>query len=115
MTLQDPPSNPNTSSPKYNPNAKCAYHSNSPGHDTNDCWSLKNKIQDLIDNKTIEFDPPPTPNVITAPMPNHGKGVNAIEYVAFVSSVNDLTTPLKTIKENLLKAGVFPGCLEECC
>ena len=71
VTLRDPPSNPNNSSPKYNPNAKCAYHSNSPGNDTNDCWSLKNKIQDLIDNKTIEFDPPPTPNVITAPMSNH--------------------------------------------
>src|ERR1044072_577700 len=28
----------NTSSPKYNPNARCAYHSNSPGHDTNKCW-----------------------------------------------------------------------------
>ena len=31
ITLQDPPQNPNTSSPKYNPNAKCAYHSNSQG------------------------------------------------------------------------------------
>ena len=58
ITLRDPPQNPNTSSPKYNPNARCAYHSNSPGHDTNDCWALKRKIQDLIDNKVIEFDPP---------------------------------------------------------
>ena len=47
-------------------------------------------------------------------MPNHGKGVNAIEDASFVS-VNDLTTPLKTVKENLLKVGVFPGCLEDCC
>ena len=37
VTLRDPPSNPNTASPKYNPNAKCAYHSNNPGHDINDC------------------------------------------------------------------------------
>ena len=71
ISLRDPPQNPNTSSSQYNPNAKCAYHSNSPGHDTNDCWTLKNKIQDLIDNKTIEFDPLETPNVITSPMPNH--------------------------------------------
>ena len=47
------------------------YHFDSPGHDTDDCWTLKNKIQDLIDAKEIEFDPPETPNVITAPMPNH--------------------------------------------
>ena len=48
-------------------------------------------------------------------MPNHGKGVNAIEDTAFVSFVNDLTTPLKFVKNNLLKAGVFPCCLEEYC
>ena len=53
ITLHDPPSNPNTSSPKYNPNAKCAHHSNSLGHDTNNCWAMKNKIQDMVDNKEI--------------------------------------------------------------
>ena len=25
------------------------YHSESPGHDTNDCWALKNKVQDLLE------------------------------------------------------------------
>ena len=113
MSLRNSPSNPNVSSPKYNPNAKCAYHSNSSGHDTDQCWALK-KIQDLIDNKNIGFDPPTTLNVITAPMPNHGKGVNAIEDTAFVSSVEDLTTPLTIVKENLLRVGVFPGCLKDC-
>ena len=38
VTLRDPPQNPNTSSLKYNPNARCPYHSNSPEHDTNDYW-----------------------------------------------------------------------------
>ena len=114
VTLCDPPSNPNVSSLKYNPNAKCAYHSNSPGHDTTQCWDLKCKIQNLIKNKTIEFDSPTTPNVIIAPMPNHGKGVNAIEDTVFVSSVEDLTTPLTIVKENLLRVGVFPGCLKDC-
>ena len=107
MTLRDPPSNPNVSSPKYNPNAKCAYHSNSPGHKTDQCWALKNKIQDLIDNKTIEFDPPTTPNMTTAPIPNYGKGVNAIDDTTFVSSVEDLTTPLNIMKGDLLIDGVF--------
>ena len=114
VTLRDPPANPDTSSPKYNLNAKCAYHSSSPRHETDQCWALKNKIQDLIDNKSIEFDPPPTPNVITAPMPNHGKGVNAVEDAIFVSSVKDLTTPLNIIKENLLKVGILHGCSKDC-
>ena len=37
ITLKDPPQKPDTSSPKYNPNVKCAYHSDSPGHNTDNC------------------------------------------------------------------------------
>src|ERR1051325_9525708 len=81
-----------TSSPRYNPNAKCAYHSNSPGHSTDDCWALKNKIQDMIEVKQIEFDPPvETPNVINAPMPNHDKSSNAIGENSYVFNIDDLT------------------------
>src|SRR4051812_31511733 len=71
ITLKDPPQKPNTLSHQYNPNARCAYHSDSIGHDTNDCWPLKNKIQDMIDAGEIEFDPPAT-------MPNHNKFVNTM-------------------------------------
>ena len=53
ITLRDCPQNPDSSSPKYNPKAKCAYHSNSLGHDIDNYWPLKNKIQDFIDNKKI--------------------------------------------------------------
>ena len=60
ITLRVPFRSPNTSAHTYHPNERCAYHSDSPGHDTNNCWALK-----------IEFDPPETPNVITALMPNH--------------------------------------------
>ena len=61
ITLIGPHPNPKTSSPNYNPNATCAYHSDSLGHDTNDFWALKYKIQNLIDAKEIEFGPPETP------------------------------------------------------
>ena len=78
VTLREAPKNPNTTSPHYNPKARCAYHSESPGHDTNNCWALKNKVQDLIEAKEIEFDPPETPNIITAPMPKHGSEINDV-------------------------------------
>ena len=55
VTLKEPPRNPNTSTPSYNPDARCAYHSNSQGHDTNSCWMLKYKIQYLIDEGVLEF------------------------------------------------------------
>ena len=43
-------------------------------------------------------------------MPRHGHNINAIEEDLFVATVDKLMTPLPTIKSNLLKAGVFPGC-----
>ena len=71
ITLIGPHPSPITSSLNYNLDAICVYHYGSPGHDTNDCWALKYKIQNMIDAKEIEFNPPKIPNVITAPMPNH--------------------------------------------
>ena len=47
-------------------------------------------------------------------MPKHGQGVNAVNDDCFVSSMNDLATPLLTIKQNLLRADMFPGCDESC-
>ena len=67
-------------------------------------------MQDLIEAKEIEFDALEIPNVITAPMPKHGRGINAIEDDVFVTVVDELVTPLLTIKRNLLKASLFPGC-----
>ena len=55
ILLRDPPRHPNTAFPEYNLNARCAYHSNSPGHDTDSCWALRNKIQDLVKETTLEF------------------------------------------------------------
>src|SRR3954462_15395568 len=114
VTLKDPPKNVNTSSPSYRPDATCAYHSNCPGHDADHCWALKNKIQDMIDAGEIEFDPPKTPNVITAPMPKHDKTVNAIMNTVYIYDVNELSTPLCEVKGKLIRAGYFPGCDPDC-
>uniref|UniRef100_M1C2V0 G-patch domain-containing protein n=1 Tax=Solanum tuberosum TaxID=4113 RepID=M1C2V0_SOLTU len=62
---QNPPSSParyihpvgpkpvDTSSKFYRPDQKCAYHSNSVGHDTEDCINLKHNIQDLNDQNVL--------------------------------------------------------------
>ena len=68
----------------------------------------------MIDNKEIEFDPPETPNVITAPMPKHDKGISVIDDVLYVSIVSELVTPLSIIKKKLLQTGLFPGCIKRC-
>ena len=70
-------------------------------------------MQDLIKAKEIEFELLETPNVITAPMPKHGQGVNAVEDDLFVSSMDELATPLLIVKENMLRVGLFPGVVPQ--
>ena len=72
ITLRAPLRNPNTSAPNYHPTDRCAYQTDSQGHTTDNCWPLKNKFQDMIDAGEIQFEVPETPNIITAPLPNHG-------------------------------------------
>src|SRR3954463_2276823 len=78
ITVKDPPKFPNTASPSYDPKATCAYHSNATGHNADNCWALRNKIQDMIDAGEIEFEAPETPNIITAPMHKHNKIANTM-------------------------------------
>src|SRR3954463_11774673 len=61
ITLLPPYSFPTNPAPGYKYLARCAYHLNSPGHDTEDCGPLKHKIQDLIDDKIIDFNAPEEP------------------------------------------------------
>ncbi|XP_058733068.1 uncharacterized protein LOC131604655 [Vicia villosa] len=115
ITLRDAPNAPDTQSPNYNANARCAFHSGAAGHDTERCIALKNKVQDLLDQKIIQFTP--TPNIVNNPMPPHaGSGVNAIESeeISVVSDVGCLTFPLVSVKQHLINSGIFPGCGVDC-
>ena len=47
-------------------------------------------------------------------MPKHGRDVNVVEDDMFVTAIDELITPLLTIKRNLLNAGLFSGCDESC-
>ena len=52
------------------------------GHTLEECTNLRNRIQDLIDNKLVQFNNAAKPNVITNPLPPHQEGnVNAISIV----------------------------------
>lgn len=113
ITLRDPPIKPNTASPRYNPNARCAYHSDSPGHDTNECWVLKNKIQDMIDAGEIKFNPPGIPHVITTLTPDP-KIVNIMDDSSCILNVAELTSPPLVTKSHLLQADLFPDYVEDC-
>ena len=65
---------PNSRIPMNEPNAKCAFHMDAPGHSTDNCPRLRNRIQDLLDHKLLILNPIPPPNVNTNPLPNHAAG-----------------------------------------
>ncbi|XP_058734931.1 uncharacterized protein LOC131606841 [Vicia villosa] len=56
ITLLPPYSVPANPAPGHKYNGRCANHLNSPGHDTEYCGPLKHRIQDLIDDKIIDFN-----------------------------------------------------------
>ena len=64
---------------RYNANAICEYHANSPGHTIEQCWPFKHKVQDLLESEDITFE---KPNIKSNPMPPHGGSIiNTIEVV----------------------------------
>ncbi|KAI8560180.1 hypothetical protein RHMOL_Rhmol04G0236200 [Rhododendron molle] len=71
-----PPTPPPRKPPaSHNPNAYCAFHQYT-GHSTNNCFRLRHKVQDLIDNGTIS-PPLSNANSIINPLPKHPR-VNLI-------------------------------------
>ncbi|XP_050889459.1 uncharacterized protein LOC127094708 [Lathyrus oleraceus] len=55
---------------RYNPNEHYAFHSNAPGHDTENFFVFKGKVQELVRLGLIKFGD--MPNVETNPFPEHG-------------------------------------------
>lgn len=55
---------------KHNPNASCAYHVRHIGHSIEDCWRLKSRVQELIDQDVLSFSEA-GPNVRNNPLPHH--------------------------------------------
>ncbi|RDX99759.1 hypothetical protein CR513_17153, partial [Mucuna pruriens] len=63
-----------------NPNARCDYHGGAIGHATKMYWSLKHKVQDLLDGGLLGFQDQ-EPNVQNNPLPTHkGMVVNTISH-----------------------------------
>ncbi|KAK9991399.1 hypothetical protein SO802_026384 [Lithocarpus litseifolius] len=63
----------------FDSSKKCKHHFGAEGHTLEECFQLKNRVQDLIDKKLIQFDNAAAPNIITNHLPHPQEGnVNAI-------------------------------------
>ncbi|XP_075084928.1 uncharacterized protein LOC142168165 [Nicotiana tabacum] len=62
----------NPNSKGFDSNARCEYHSNTQGHSTKNCWTLKKAIQNLIEAKAIVVtNNEDTLNITNNPLPTH--------------------------------------------
>jgi len=76
--LSSEPKRPNRENNRgYDPMKKCDYHSGELGHSTDECFTLKHKIQNLLDTKAFSFQTA-QPNIQKNPLPEHEGTVNAI-------------------------------------
>ncbi|XP_070007809.1 uncharacterized protein [Nicotiana sylvestris] len=69
-----PQTRQNPASPAYRAGVRCAYHSGVEGHDTNDCWTLKRAVENLIEQGKIVLRDEEVPNVTNNPLPAHNNG-----------------------------------------
>jgi len=82
---------------------RCAYHSGVVGHDTEDCYGLKNKIEALIKEGAIQLTGP-QPNVNNNPLPKHGNAdVNMITIEENVVR-NGSIVPIRKVENDTLSA-----------
>ncbi|XP_019242213.1 PREDICTED: uncharacterized protein LOC109222301 [Nicotiana attenuata] len=62
----------NPNSKGFDSNARCEYRSNTQGHSTENCWTLKKAIENLIEAKAIVVvNNEDTPNITNNPLPAH--------------------------------------------
>ncbi|XP_070029037.1 uncharacterized protein [Nicotiana sylvestris] len=69
-----PQTRQNPASPAYRAGVMCVYHSGAEGHDTNDCWTLKRAVKNLIEQGKIVLRDEEVPNVTNNLLPAHNNG-----------------------------------------
>ncbi|XP_050916384.1 uncharacterized protein LOC127131511 [Lathyrus oleraceus] len=101
----------------HNPNATCAYHVGYIGHSTEDCWTLKKRIQELIDQGVLSFSEE-KPNVKTNPLPNHsGASVNVVieeKSTEVILRVEEVKTTMFVVLRKLEQFGFLEGVHDDC-
>ncbi|PKI70961.1 hypothetical protein CRG98_008635, partial [Punica granatum] len=69
-----------------------------PGHTLDNCWTLRNKIQEMIDTRQISFNEVKPSNVRANPLPDHGSGsgpsINMISIAAIGEDEDTQKTPI---------------------
>ncbi|KAI5431515.1 hypothetical protein KIW84_035629 [Lathyrus oleraceus] len=89
ITPREPPAVPANPQWWYNPDQHCVYHSGAPGHNVENCYPLKTKVQDLMRCGILSFEDS-GPNVTKNPLPEHGNHMEHDHDKCRICSVNRL-------------------------
>nr|XP_016489428.1 PREDICTED: uncharacterized protein LOC107809336 [Nicotiana tabacum] len=83
----------NPNSKGFDLNARCEYHSNTQGHSTENCWTLKKAIENLIEAKAIVVtNNEDTPDITNNPLPTHDN----THFIGMICDDQDYKKPGKT-------------------
>ncbi|XP_070002755.1 uncharacterized protein [Nicotiana sylvestris] len=88
-----PPNRQNLESPSYRLGTRCAYHSGVEGHNTEDCWTLKKAVENLIEQKWVVLRDEEVPNVTNNPLPAHNNG----SFIGMICEDKEFDPALKAI------------------
>ncbi|XP_056176162.1 uncharacterized protein LOC130140552 [Syzygium oleosum] len=91
----------------YDPSKKCDYLMGEVGHSTNDYFTLKHRIQNLLDTKAFSFQLV-KPNVQSNPLPDHAGNVNAI-FSFDAGRIKNVKVYTTDVYGELVKAGYYPS------
>ena len=97
----------------YDPQTICTYHSRNPSHSTDNCRTLKRKIQDMIDAGDIILSEngESWPNVRKNPLPEHKDTVGAITADKEFEQPTKYTVGEKEVSEIDQKPFVLEGAI----
>ncbi|PKI73426.1 hypothetical protein CRG98_006196 [Punica granatum] len=94
---------PNFDPTVQNQSIHCEFHQGALGHTTDNCWRLREKIQEMIDAKQISFNEMKSPNVLVNPLPDHGSSseptMNMISISAIGGEEDVQETPIPFVIE----------------
>nr|XP_009767284.1 PREDICTED: uncharacterized protein LOC104218485 [Nicotiana sylvestris] len=97
-----PQTRQNPASPAYRAGTRCAYHSGVEGNDTDDCWTLKRAVENLIEKKRIVLKDEDVPN----PMWKRSQGLSQNKTKG---RKRVKPTPQNTEKKEETETGVAPS------
>ncbi|XP_056163629.1 uncharacterized protein LOC115687317 [Syzygium oleosum] len=106
--LSTEPKRPNSESfSNYDLSKKCDYHMGEVGHSTNDCYTLKHRVQNLLDTKAFSFQTSKL-DVQNNPLPEHENKINAI-FSFDAGRIKNVRVYTTDVYKGLVKARYYPA------